>query len=65
MRQYVSQATHVNGHTLDLVIARFSDDIIDGRPSIDRFISDHAAVVCRLAAPTSLASYRKITYIGS
>ena len=62
LRQHVNQATHVNDHTLDLIITRFSDDIMDGRPGIDRFISDHAAVVCHLAAPTSLISYRKITY---
>ena len=45
LRQHVNQATHVNDHTLDLIITRFSDDIMDGRPGIDRFISDHAAVV--------------------
>ena len=36
----------IQGHTLDLVITRSSDDILNKAPVIDRFISDHPSVYC-------------------
>ncbi|CAB4003300.1 Hypothetical predicted protein [Paramuricea clavata] len=49
LKQYVNEATHVDGHTLDLIITRVSDYIIIGQPKVDRYISDHASVICSLA----------------
>ena len=42
--QHVEHATHVHGHTLDLIISRKSDATIYGAPRIGRFLSDHGAV---------------------
>ena len=42
--QHVKEPTHEFRHILDLIITRRSDDIISETPSIDRLISDHAAV---------------------
>ena len=41
--QHVSGSTHLKGHTLDLVISRAEDDIIQGC-TVGSFISDHNAV---------------------
>ncbi len=46
--QHVTQPTHVDGHILDLIITRSSDNIIQDPPYVDRFISDHASVLCNL-----------------
>ena len=42
--QHVDHATHVHGHTLDLIISPNSDTTIYDAPRIDRFLSDHGAV---------------------
>ena len=44
-QQPVEQHTHVQGHTLDLVISRRSDNIIEDLPLVDRFLSDHSTVL--------------------
>ena len=45
LQQHVEQHTHVQGHTLDLVISRRSDNIIEDLPRVDRFLSDHSSVL--------------------
>ena len=47
--QHVKRPTHLYGHTLDLVITRQADDIVDGEPLPERYLSDHAAVICKLS----------------
>lgn len=42
LQQHIYQPTHNNGHTLDLILTRYSDSIINKQPRIDRFLSDHA-----------------------
>ena len=65
LQQHVEQYTHVQGHTLDLVISRRSDNIIENSPRVDRFLSDHGTVSFRLKStkPSLLEktiSYRKL-----
>ena len=40
--------THTQGRTLDLVISRRSDNIIEDLPRVDRFLSDHGTVLFSL-----------------
>ena len=47
--QHVKRPTHIHGHTLDLIITRQADDIVDGEPLPERYFSDHAAVICKLS----------------
>ena len=47
LKQHFIGPTHEGGHTLDLVITREYDQVIKSAPMIDRFISDHAAVLCQ------------------
>ena len=48
LRQHVSQPTHLHGHTLDLIITRYSDQNVQDSPQTDHFISDHASPLCKL-----------------
>lgn len=47
LRQHVTQPTHIHGHTLDLLITRWSDQIIKDPPYVDRVISDHVSLLCK------------------
>ena len=47
--QRVKRPMHIHGHTLDLNITRQADDIVDGEPLPERYISDHATVICKLS----------------
>ena len=48
LQQHVKQPTHRDGHTLDLSITRKSETLVEDEPTVDLFISDHAAVLTRL-----------------
>ena len=66
--QHVKRPTHIHGHTLDLIITRQADDIVDGEPLPERYFSDHAVVICKLSVaerPLRIkhAEYRKLKSI--
>ena len=60
-KQHVTDATHVSGHTLDLVISRSSDKVVN-RTCAKHYISDHAAVHIglHLSKPPNLTE--EVTY---
>ena len=62
LKQHVTQPTHVDGHILDLIITRLSDNIIKDPPHVDRYISDHASILCNLLEPKPAITVKKITY---
>ena len=62
LEQHVDQPTHHSGHTLDLTITRMSETLVVGKPIVDQFISDHAAVICRLNSSRAELSVEKISY---
>ncbi|XP_078372669.1 uncharacterized protein LOC144656313 [Oculina patagonica] len=62
LRQHVTQPTHVHGHTLDLIITRWSEQIIQDPPHIHRFISDHASVLCTFSQNKPGVTTNKLTY---
>ena len=47
MVQHVTGATHISGHTLDLVVSRSTDDIVQCC-EVGAFISDHNAIHIKL-----------------
>lgn len=66
LKQHVS--THVSGHTPDLMITREHDPVIFCVPVADRYLSDHASVLCSLdsAKPDCVAKnirYRQLKAI--
>ena len=63
LHQYVTGPTHQNGHTLDLLIPRVSDNIVlASSVATADFISDHCAIVCHLQVPTPKPTKRFIQY---
>ena len=67
LSQTVSDATHVSGHTLDLIITR-TDETSVSPPDIDAIISDHFAVLSSIKLSTpkqhkKLISFRKVKSI--
>ena len=46
--QHMKEPTHIHSHTLDVIIVHQSDDFVAEEPFSERFISDHAAVICSL-----------------
>ena len=69
LKQHVTVPTQIHGHTLDLVITRQSDNIINTSPWTDCLFSDHLPVFCllQLEKPSlvkSCISYRKIKSIN-
>ena len=68
--QHVKQPTHIHGHTLDPIIMRQSDDFIAEELLFEKFISDHAALICSLMTRRPVvelkhAEYRKLKSIDS
>ena len=61
-KQHVVGPTHEGGHTLDLVITRQYDRVIKSAPMIDRFISDHAAVLCKFDSVKPCTAVKEISY---
>ena len=70
LEQHVHCPTHQHGHTLDLIITRQSDSIIDSSPVPDYMISDHISLLCNLSfvklpLPVKNTAYRKIKAIDT
>ena len=62
LKQYVIGSTHEGDHTLDLVITRQYDQVIKSALMIDRFISDHATVLCQLDSVKPCTAVKEISY---
>ena len=62
LKQHVVGPTHEGSHTLDLVITRQYDQVIKSAPMIDRFISDHAAVLCKFDSVKPCTAVKEISY---
>ena len=68
LKQHVTVPTHISGHTLDLVITRFSDHLGISTPWTDYLFSDHMPVYSKLqvykpALKKSYITFRKIRSI--
>ena len=50
--QHVKEATHVHGHTLDLVLSRQSDNLVSDA-FVSELIGDHFAVISPACTPTT------------
>ena len=66
--QHVKSPTHQHGHTLDLLITREHDSLVQDLPKSDCFLSDHCTVMCdlNLSKPPLIVkevSYRKLKAI--
>ena len=62
LKQHVTVPTHISGHTLDLLITREHDRVICSAPVTDRYLSDHASVLCTLNSPKPGHVVKEISY---
>ena len=62
LQQHVVGPTHVEGHTLDLIITRQSGNIVYNTQKIDRFLSDHSAILCSLCSDKPSLSAKNVSY---
>ena len=62
LQQHVKQPTHVLGLTLDLIISRYSDNLLKSALVTDFFVSDHTSLECNLASCISYSAAKVINY---
>ncbi|EDO28159.1 predicted protein, partial [Nematostella vectensis] len=62
LQQNIAGLTHIHGHTLDLVITRQTEQIIRETPLVDRYLSDHASVLCSLQCLKPCLAVRTVSY---
>ncbi len=69
LEQHITEPTHEDGHTLDLLITRTSDKVLHGLPIVDCLFTDHSPIIFKVqiqkpAFITKEVSYRKIKDIN-
>ena len=57
LQQHVKQPTHI-----DLIISRYSDNLLKSAPVTDFFVSDHTSLECNLASCISYSAAKLINY---
>ena len=62
MQQHVNEPTHKQGHTLDLIITRNEDGLVDEIRTHDPVISDHMSVHCTLQLQKPQLQQTEINY---
>ena len=62
LKQHISQPTHKDGNTLDLLITRVDDDILDGEPVVMDMISDHAAIHFGINLTVPVTKHQTVTF---
>ena len=62
LRQHVSGSTHHCGHTLDLVISRSDDNIVQSVSLFNDLPSDHCAVMCSMLVKRPLPHREVVTF---
>ena len=60
--QHVTTPTHIDGHTLDLLISREDDDLEITRPVTDTLISDHFSILSGVNLPRTGHVYKTLTF---
>ena len=63
LKQHVTVPTRISsGHTLDLLITREHDPVICSAPVADRYLSDHASMLCTLNSLKPGNVVKKLSY---
>ena len=60
--QHVTCPTHIGGHTLDLIVTRQSDKLIETTPIADYLFSDHSPVLCQVQVGRPSWKKSRISY---
>ena len=59
--QHVSGPTHMDGHTLDLIINKLTDNLVS-KTTVSDLLTDHGAVHCDLHLPTPQPLRQSVQY---
>jgi hypothetical protein len=62
LQQHVKEPTHIQGHTLNLVITRRAESLVARPPRVCHFFSDHATVHCDINTTKPMSKVKKISY---
>ena len=62
LSQHVSSPTILSGHTLDLIIARSSDDVVLAFAKVTFPTSDHFIIQCAIGFPRPALSCKELTF---
>jgi hypothetical protein len=62
LNQHISEPTHINGHTLDLILTRSTDDIVSNVVVHPPALSDHSPISLSLPLHKPVAEKKTITY---
>jgi len=62
LEQHFTEATHIFGHTLDLVITRKTETLLGSTPRSCRYLSDHSAVRCSIRINKPAPQVKRVTY---
>lgn len=62
LKQHVKVQTHISGHILDLEITREHDSVIASNPVADRYLCDHASVLCKLNTSKPRHVVKEVSY---
>ena len=62
--QHVNGPTHKKGHTLDLIITRAEDELVNSTEIRDPMLSDHSAVHCKLRLKKPPWNKRKLVIVN-
>ncbi|CAH3112966.1 unnamed protein product, partial [Porites lobata] len=68
LEQHVTEATHIFGRTLDLVITRcvckcnLTETLLGSTPRSFRYLSDHSAVRCSIRINKPAPQAKRVTY---
>ena len=62
LSQHVSSPTLLSGHTLDLIIARSSDDVVLAFAKVTFPTSDHFIIQCAIGFPRPALSCKELTF---
>ena len=62
LKQHAVIPTHMDGHTLDLIISRDNDQLDIPKPTADTLISDHFSILSRVDFPKTKHVHKTISY---
>ena len=62
LTQHVITPTHRSGHSLDLIITRDLDGLVQTLPISDSFLSDHCTVLSELTLRMPAATVKEVCY---
>ena len=62
LQQHITGPTHRSGNTLDLLITRSTEDVLQGNPCVDAMLSDHCALLFKVQIKRPPPILKSVTF---